>query len=192
MNNSQPITFKGSHGPYRWFVTRQDDLATLLESCPQSVAGKYISVTSLDSGAMFLSEDEKALGWHSRNEIAYSPQVTLSEDDRLRAVSVEQCAGYDEWYVFDSPPDLGALCHSNVFESELASGKIWTFVNYDDGFSLHNPENSAITSLFWKQLDWIQPESFIADGGSFLTFVSRNEAVFVAVCNTLKDHAAKS
>ena len=77
MNNSQPMTFKGSHGPYRWFVTGQDDLATLLESCPQSLASKYIAVTSLDSGPMILTEEEKALGWHSRNQIAYSPLVTL-------------------------------------------------------------------------------------------------------------------
>jgi len=186
------MTFKGSHGPYRWFVARQDDLATLLESCPQSVAGKYIAVTSLDSGPMALTEEEKASGWHSRNEIAYSPQVTLSEDGLFKGVSVEQCAGYDEWYVFDSPRDLGALCNGNVFESDLPAGKIWTFVNYDAGFALHNPEMSDLTSLFWKQLEWIQPESFIADSAAFLTFVSRNESIFVAACNALKDLRAST
>ena len=186
------MTFKGSHGPYRWFITGQHDLATLLKSCPQSLASKYIAVTSLDSGPMILTEEEKALGWHSRNEIAYSPLVTLSEDGRLTGVSVGQCAGYDEWYVFDSPHDLGALCHGNVFESDLPAGKIWTFVNYDAGFALHNPEMSDITSLFWKQLEWIQPESFIADSAAFLTFVSRNESIFVAACNALKDLGDKS
>ena len=186
MNNAQPTTFTGSHGSYRWFVTREDDLATLLESCPQSLAGKYVAVTSLDSGPMILTEEEKGLGWHSRNEIAYSPQVTMSEDGRLKGVSAEQCGGYDEWYVFDSPHDLGALCDGNVFESDLPAGKIWTFVNYDAGFALHNPEMSDLTGLFWKQLEWIQPESFIADSAAFLTFVSRNEPIFVAACNALK------
>jgi len=192
MNNSQPATFKGSHGPYRWFVTRQDDLAALVESCPQSLAGKYVAVTSLDSGPMILSEEEKASGWHSRNEIAYSPQIILSEDGRLKGVSAGQCAGYDEWYVFDSPHDLGGLCDGNVFESDLPPGKVWTFVNYDAGFALYNPKVSDLTSLFWKQLEWIEPESFIADSDAFLTFVSRNESIFVAACNALKDLRDKS
>jgi len=186
MNNAQPTTFTGSHGSYPWFVTREDDLATLLESCPQSLAGKYVAVTSLDSGPMILTEEEKGLGWHSRNEIAYSPQISLSEDGRLKGMSAGQCAGYDEWYVFDSPHDLGAVCDRNVFESDLPAGKIWTFVNYDAGFALHNPEMSDLTGLFWKQLEWIQPESFIADSAAFLTFVSRNEPIFVAACNALK------
>jgi hypothetical protein len=45
---------------------------------------------------------------------------------------------------------------------------------------------SDLTGLFWKQLEWIQPEPFIADSAAFLTFVSRNELIFVAACNALK------
>jgi hypothetical protein len=195
MTNFQPTKFTGLHSPYRWLVTRQDDqhdLATLLESCPQALVGKYVAVTSLDSGPMILTDEEKVLGWQSRNEIAYSPQISLSEDGGIEGVTVGQCAGYDEWYVFDSPLDLGVLCHGNVFESGLAAEKIWAFVNYDAGFALHNPEMSELTGLFWKQLDKIQPESFIADSAAFLTFVSRNEAIFVEVCNALKDSGDKS
>ena len=186
MTDFEPMAFTGSRGPYRWFVTLHDDLPTLIESCPLFLAGRYIGVTSQDSGPKFLTDEEKSLGWHSRNDIAYSPQITLSEDGNLKGVWVDQCEGYDEWYVFESPHDLGALCNGNVFESDLQAGKIWTFVNYDDGFALHNPEMSDITSLFWKQLDWIQPESFIADCGSYMTFVSRNESIFVGACNALR------
>src|SRR5215469_8960550 len=141
MTNSQPMKFTGFHDAYRWLVTRQDDqhdLATLLESCPQSLVGKYVAVTSLDSGPMILTDEEKGLGWQSRNEIAYSPQITLSEDGRIEVVAAGQCAGYDEWYVYDSPLDIGGICHGNVCESGLTSGKIWAFVNYDAGFALHN------------------------------------------------------
>jgi hypothetical protein len=74
MIDSQPKTFTGSHGAYRWLVTLQDDLPKLLASCPQSLAGKYIAVTSLDSGPMILTEEEKIWGWYIRNEIAYSPK----------------------------------------------------------------------------------------------------------------------
>lgn len=187
MTDFQPMTFIGSHGPYRWLVTQQDNLAKLLELCPQSVAGKYVAVTSLDSGPKILTDEERGLGWYTRNEIAYSPPITLSERGGVEGVILGQCAGYDEWYVFDSPRDLGALCDGNVFESDLPPGKIWTFVNYDASFALHNPEMADVTSLFWKQLGWIQPESFIADSAAFLTFVSRNESIFVAVCDAFKD-----
>jgi hypothetical protein len=95
-------------------------------------------------------------------------------------------SGFNEWYVFDSPFDLGLLCHGNIFESSLSPGRVWTFVNYDAGFALHNPEMADLTRLFWQQLDWIRPESFIADSSAFLTFVSRNDDLFVAVCNTIQ------
>ena len=73
----------------------------------------------------------------------------------------------------------------------VAGRKNLDFVNYDAGFALHNPEVADITSLSWKQLAWIQPESLIADSAAFLTFVSRNESIFVAVWNALKDLSDK-
>jgi hypothetical protein len=93
MIHLEPMKFIGSHGPYRWLVIQKVDLATLLELCPQSLAGKYVAVTSLDSGPMILTDAEKDLGWHSRNEIAYSPKITLSKDGRMEGVTTRQCAG---------------------------------------------------------------------------------------------------
>ena len=86
--------------------------------------GKYLAVTSLDSGPVFLSEKEKIAGWQSRNDIAYSPQVQLP--DQLPH------GGFDEWYVFDSPRDLGQLWRGNVFETPKAGGHIADFVNFGD------------------------------------------------------------
>jgi hypothetical protein len=51
---------------------------------------------------------------------------------------------------------------------------------------------ATLVSLFWKQLDWIQAESYIADADIFLTFVSRNEDIFVAARNALSDIALNS
>jgi hypothetical protein len=65
-------------------------------------------------------------------------------------------------------------------------------VNFGRSFALHDPEMTTLVSLFWKQLDWIQPESYIADADIFLTFVSRNEDIFVAVRNALSDVALNS
>jgi hypothetical protein len=53
------------------------------------------------------------------------------------------------------------------------------------GFELHNPESESLTSIFWKRLNWIQPESYFADGYSCLTFVTRDEDLFAAVRKAL-------
>ena len=83
MTNFQPTKFTGFHSPFRWLVTEQHDLDTLRRLCPQVLAGKYVAVAALDSGPMVLTDEEKGLGWQSRNEIAYSPRIGISEDGRL-------------------------------------------------------------------------------------------------------------
>jgi len=35
--------------------------------------------------------------------------------------------------------------------------------------------------MFWRQMEWMQPDAYIGDGDSHLTFVSRNEALFDSV-----------
>jgi hypothetical protein len=181
-----PPAVTGSHGAYRWLTTAQHELDTLLLRCPQAVVGKYVAVTSLDSGPMALTDAEKRGGWRSRNEIAYSPQIQSAENGRTERLP-DGCASFNEWYVFNSPFDLGELWHGNVFEAPITPGQVSTFVNFGPSFALHNPEMASLVSLFWKQLDWIQPESYIADADMLLTFVSRNEDIFVAVRNALSD-----
>ena len=185
MANFQPTTITGSHGPYRWLTAGQHDLDTLLQRCPQALLGKYIAVTSLDSGPMALTSEEERAGWQSRNEIAYSPKIQSVRDCRTERLPGGECGGFNEWYVFDSRFDLGQLWHGNVFEAPMTPGHVSTFVNFSS-FVLHNPEMSDLVSLFWKQLDWIQPESYIADG-VLLTFVSRDEQLFATVHNALSD-----
>lgn len=188
-----PPTVTGSHGAYRWLTTGQHELDTLRRQCPQALVGKYVAVTSLDSGPMVLTDEEKNSGWSSRNEIAYSPQIQSAKDCRIERLPGGECAAFNEWYVFDSPCNLGGLWHgNNVFEAPIAPGLVFTFVNFADGFALHNPEMANLVSLFWKQLDWIQPESYIACADVFLTFVSRNEDIFVAVRDALRDVARNS
>ena len=191
MTNLHPMAFTGSHGAYRWLTTGQHELDTLRRRCPQALVGKYVAVTSLDSGPMALTDAEKRDGWRSRNEIAYSPQIRSAENSRTERLP-DGCAGFNEWYVFNSPFDLGELWHGNVFEAPITPGQVCTFVNFGPGFALHNPEMANLVSLFWKQLDWIQPESYIADADMLLTFVSRNEDIFVAVRNALSDIALSS
>lgn len=178
MADAKLESFTGSHGGYRWLTT-QHDFHILLERCPQVVIGKYLAVTSQDSGPLHLTDEEKVAGWQSRNEIAYIPKVQSP-----LAFRHGECGGFDEWYVFDSPRDLGKIWRDNVFEAPITPGVVSTFVNFGT-FELHSHEFEDLTSIFWKQLSWIQPESYIADGYSFLTFVSRNEEVFAAVLKAL-------
>ena len=182
--NSTPVT--GSHGAYLWLTTGNHDLDSLLRECPQTCRGKYIAVTSQDSGPLSPTEEERRAGWQTRNEIAYSPKIQLAE-----RLPHGECGGFDEWYVFESPFDLGQIWHGNVFEAPLTSGQVSTFVNFL-GFALHKPEEEALATLFWKQLDWIQPESYISDGDLFLTFVTRDTDLFADVRQALSDLDPKS
>jgi hypothetical protein len=177
-------TIMGSHGAYRWLTTGQHDLDSLLSYCPQALLGKYVAVTSLDSGPMVLTDAENHAGWSSRNEIVYSPQIQSTAECRTERTPGD-CSGSTNGTSL-IPVDLGLLCHGNIFESALTPGRVWTFVNYDAGFALHDPKMANITSLFWQQLHSIRPESFIADSDAFLTFVSLNDDIFVAVCNAMQ------
>jgi hypothetical protein len=165
----------GTHGRHEWLVT--DEHFDLLQICPEVVLGKYIAITSIDSGQLVPSEKEAAAGWQNRGKIAYSPKVENPQDLPR--------AGWDEWYIFDShPPDLG-ICHigENVFEAPQPPRHVSVFVNYN--FALHQPEMKDLATLFWEQMAWIRPESYVADN-SYLNFVSQNKAIFAAALAAVK------
>ena len=127
-----------------------------------------------------VTDGERAAGWETRENIAYSPRIKsvtgLPHENRHG-----WCFGFDEWYVFDSPVDLGERSKGeNIFAAPLERGCVEIFVGFL-GFAFHDPKMEPITSLFWKQIEWIQPESYIADGNACLTFVTRNKNLFRAV-----------
>jgi hypothetical protein len=173
--NAKPVVETGSRGAYRWLTTSRESLNPLLAACPQAVLNKYLAVTSFDSGQLVLNEQERAAGWENHNGIAYSP--------RLQSLQDLPHDGYDEWYIFQSPADLGQVWKGDVFNAPLQSGSIAVFVNFS-GFSLHNPGTRTLFDLFWTQLESIGPESFVADG-DLLNFVSRDQELFAAVCAAL-------
>ena len=184
MANTNPLIWAtGSHGSYQWVTTDQHDLDTLLELCPQALLGKYIAVTSLDSGPLRLNETEISSGWQTRNDIAYSPRI-----ESVEKLAHGECGGFDEWYVFKAPADLGRVSQGNIVEAPLQPGLVAVFVNFG-GFAFHAPGGmQPLVELFWTQLEWIQPESYIADG-NLLNFVSRDESLFEAVHQALRGAA---
>jgi hypothetical protein len=69
----------GSQGLYEWLAIDHPQL-DLLQICPEIVLGKYVAITSIDSGVLIPNETEKAAGWESRGNIAYSPKVQAVEN----------------------------------------------------------------------------------------------------------------
>jgi hypothetical protein len=180
-----PLVAAGFQGDYQWLTT-EHNLDNLLELCPQAFLGKYVAVTSLDSGALVPTDEQIRDGWQSRDEIAYSPQV-----QSVMTLRHGECGGFDEWYIFDRPFDMGQKWRGNVFEAPMQPGQVAVFVNFL-GFALHVPVMQDIANLFWKQLDWIRPESYVADGNDYLTFVSRDKALFTEVRKALSEFGSNS
>jgi hypothetical protein len=173
----EQITFHhGRNGPYQWLtVTGDVYMGMLLRLCPEVALHKYIAVTSLDSGIRRISDEESEAGWRSIGDVAYSPRIDSIDTLRFQRDG-PQCPGYDEWYVFETPRELGPVFHGNYFDFQPDSGRVLVFVN-TFAFVLHDeqPYLPGILDVFWKQLKLIEPETFIADGRDCLTLVTRNE-----------------
>jgi hypothetical protein len=172
---SPALIAKGQHGDYQWLTTEfeVDGLARL---CPKMVLGKYLAVTSFDSGSLPLSDEKKAKGWQSRNGITYSPRIGAIE-------ALPRTDGWDEWYVFEAPTDLGTLCHTNPFDPRPGPGQLHAYVNFN--LVLHDSETDAVRELFWEQINWSNPESFLGESAQYLSFATRNEEIFSAVLGSL-------
>jgi hypothetical protein len=167
----------GTSDKYLWLTSDEHQLADLLKLRPNIVQGKYVAITSIDSGFLALTPELKSSGWESRLNVAYSPSIQSWEELPLD--------GYDEWYVSDKPMDLGDLCVRNPFETPVQPGHLQVFINYG-GFNLWDPVYDSLVEMFWKQLGWISPESYLADGSDYLLFVSRNQQIFQEAIEALR------
>ena len=180
--NRTPIV--GSYEGYHWLTSLDHDISALLRLCPEVLLEKCIAVTSIDSGALHLTEQEKSDGWWTSNEgkfyrclpdgsredrddwrIAYSPRLT-SIHGLPNETHDECCSGYDEWYVFNHP---------------IPAGEIEVFVNWTD-FRLYDPVASKwLAGRFWQQMLRLTPESYIAEASVVFTFVTSNVSLFTSV-----------
>ena len=177
----------GVHGRYNWLQTDRE-LRDFLGICPFAVLNKYLAITAVDSGSFAPSDADCANGWTAEGGVAYSPRLQ-SIDDLPSHSCCRGCYGFDEWYIFDKRPvALGTLSHANPFTTEIALGNVVVFVNFG-GFSLSDPVMGEVTNLFWRQVDWMQPHSYLADGQEHLIFTTKDAALFAAVENSL--HSAE-
>jgi hypothetical protein len=171
MKDADHLLQTGSSNGYQWLVStdRQFDV---LKCCPDVVLGKYVAITSFDSGPLGLTEAQRSAGWVSQGEIAYSPEI--------QDVNIVPKAYFSELYVFAAPANLGVLAdpNKNIFESEMKQGLVHAFVNFDFGF--HDPGYADLCQIFWQQLGWMKAESYLAEN-DFLIFVTANLKVFSRV-----------
>ncbi len=153
----------GARGDYQWVTSEQHYLDDIVRLCPEVLLGRYLAVTSTDSGDPARWAKELS-GWECRGGVAYSPRLESIEGIDYQ-VHGRGNGGFDEWYLFEVPADLG--------------GEIVALVNYYFSPDLANDARSVI---FWEQIEKFQPESYISDGSECVTFVSRNAGLFQSVC----------
>lgn len=167
----------GSSGHFRWVVS-DNCLDDILQVCPDVVVGKYVAVTAFDSGPVRnLTEKEREAGWELRNDIAYSPRIRSTDQ-----LFYDSCCCYNEWYIFNSPADLGRRVPQgfNVFQTPLSQGEIEALVNYQLG--LHLPEMEAVAKIFWEQMNRTNPYVYLADCQEWLTIVS-SDRILIERCH---------
>lgn len=176
MNETDRLLKTGSTNGYDWIVSA-GKWDGVLELCPEIVLGKYLAITSLDSGPLVLTEEQQSAGWRSQGGVAYSPAI-----EHIRMVPHEY---FSEFYVFSRPTSLGVLAdpHRNLFESAMQESQVHAFVNFD--FGLHDPEYAAIIKMFWQQLGWIKAESYVAMN-DYVTFVTARRELFAKMYERLK------
>ncbi len=163
----------GEWGAYRWLTSTEHYSKTLVRLCPEVLLDQYLAVTTIA---------EQAAGWNIRGGVAYSSRVTLID----LMVYGPDTPGFDEWYVFDTIPDLGEVIRGNPFNEPLKPGRLMIFVNFP-AFALHDSSGLGLADMFWEQIGWVQPESYVADGRDHFTFVSRNAALYQRVLNAFEN-----
>ncbi len=138
----------GRRGDYHWIVWSSQILEELVSAVPQIAVGKFVIITSFDSGPFVPTDDMIKRGWVLKSGMAHSPRI--SHPDEL------PCDQYDEWYIFPSRTEIDPL---------------EVFVNYS-GFRLRyyaaDIELHGLLQRFWLQMERLQPESYLAEGESLM------------------------
>ena len=177
----------GAQGRYKWLETDLD-LREFLSRCPAAILGRHIAITAVDSGSFCPSEEDRAIGWTATGGIAYSPRID-SISNLPAGCCCSDCGPFDEWYIFQTPPTpFGSISHMNVFETSIAPPNVFQFINFG-GFQLSDPQMKPITDLFWTQMGWMRPESYLGKGDRCLVFVSSDHELFVRVQEALRSRS---
>ena len=180
----------GKYGKWMWLTSKSACMGDVVEKCPQLVIDKFVLVTSLDSGIVILDEQRLKDGWKYTVKEAHNPDF-IGQDNRQGVFALSPrvsnpaeiprdiCHGnmYDEWYVFDSPPQIESLeVFINWGGFDLSIGHL----------GLHKMEPHAFEDRFWNQLAITQPHAYIADSGTLL-FTTDDDVLYQQVTMAVQD-----
>ena len=166
----------GAFKDYEWLET-EHEFETVVTLCPGIALRKYLAITSVDCGVFHAVAQSKVPGWECEGGISYSPRV-----EAIESLPSDCFLAFSEWYIYDAVTRQGTLCSGNPFETEMVPPNVFAFVNFV-GF---RPSDDGVGPLFWRQLEWMRPASYISEGYDRLIFVSRDQALFSSVREKLE------
>lgn len=139
----------------QWSEAWDPSLTDLLRVAPELVVGRQIAITSCDSGPYMPSEDEQNAGWRLFKTTAISKEVV--QPSELPA------PGFDEWYVFNSTPQVVPLR------------------NHVNRYNFSVLDECDATELFWEQIRIAQPLHVLGAGTPNIFLITRDWEIFKRV-----------
>ena len=170
----------GFDNDYWWLTSSLQYMGTLIRLCPEVVLNRHLVVTAIDGGTPWLTDLQTQSGWHVRNGMAYGPPIGDVRELFYQRDGPDE-PGMDDWYVFDrAPGDLGEILQGNPFlpENSPQPGRLLIFVQWISfSISLTDAAHSVVRDMFWRQMEWIQPDVYISDGQDNLTVVCKSRSL---------------
>lgn len=157
-------------------------LGSLLVSLPEITLNQYLAVTSHDSGLMLPTPAQIASGWRVEGEVTHSPLIrTIRELEFLRGDFDSEY--YNECYVFCERKLLGPRYRGDFFQFDEASGELQVFVNLL-AFNLADCDEGILEG-FWRQMERVAPQTYIAEGEGVLSVASKDQALIAKIVGSL-------
>lgn len=182
------MVYVGSQGQYSWieFEWNAEELPTLIKEFPQLLVGRYVAITSHDSGPMPLDDHDLGRGWSVSNGVAVSPRIRNSED-------IPHTCGWDEWWTFvDEPAEITPM-------EAFINNSAFTLVDppirnegLEDEAALQylSRQQRRWQDAFWSQIARVGAEAYLADGERLL--VAHQDASMVRAIKTWAEHPSSA
>ena len=150
---------------YHWIEGTEFGLHSLVTKCLQLIKGKTVAITSFDSSPLSPNDEEKGLGWYSKDDVFYAPKITNPKE-----LPYDQ---YDEWYIFDELKEFKPIDAFVNYGSFFLRDPDYQLKEMDptwDKVAIQHQINyqKEMQEKFWEYIHRIQPRSFIMDGDRFI------------------------
>lgn len=164
--------FTGKQGRYYWLEQVNLRFGDVLKICPEFVEGKYLVITSFDSGSLTLTDEEFGKGWLQHDDLAINPFIESVND-----IPYDE---YDEWYIFSKAPLLEGFkvfVNDSLFSLRdpeyltLDAAPTWDLVGRRD----QAERVKDLQELFWLQLELKEPETYISAGDKFILATKKQD-----------------